>query len=124
MSNENIENVPPEDQQTKKKRGRPRKFAKNGTVIISASIERRQQEWLSEIAHLSVEESASKIVREALDLWYRVNVLGENIAAPERPRYRMLEPVDSANESPVATLEPEHPSFVLEDDDDYDYNWQ
>ncbi len=38
------------EQDQKKKRGRPRSFAKGSTVNISVIIETKQKEWLDEIA--------------------------------------------------------------------------
>ena len=73
------------EQEQKKKRGRPRSFAKGSTVNISVTIETRQKEWLDEIAASAPEESASKVVREALDLWYAVHKEGKSlVGAPSQ----------------------------------------
>ena len=89
------------EQDQKKKRGRPRSFAKGSTVNISVTIETRQKEWLDEIAASAPEESASKVVREALDLWYAVHKEGKSLVGA---------PLQS--------------SPWQDDADDFDYSWQ
>ena len=89
------------EQDQKKKRGRPRSFAKGSTVNISVTIETRQKEWLDEIAASAPEESASKVVREALDLWYAVYKEGKSLVGA-----------------------PSQSSPWQDDADDFDYSWQ
>ena len=89
------------EQDQKKKRGRPRSFAKGSTVNISVTIETRQKEWLDEIAASAPEESASKVVREALDLWYAVHKEGKSLVGA-----------------------PSQSSPWQDDTDDFDYSWQ
>ena len=89
------------EQDQKKKRGRPRSFAKGSTVNISVTIETRQKEWLDEIAASAPEESASKVVREALDLWYAVHKEGKSLVGA-----------------------PSQINPWQDDTDDFDYSWQ
>ena len=89
------------EQNQKKKRGRPRSFAKGSTVNISVTIETRQKEWLDEIAASAPEESASKVVREALDLWYAVHKEGKSLVGA-----------------------PSQSNPWQDDTDDFDYSWQ
>ena len=89
------------EQDQKKKRGRPRSFAKGSTVNISVTIETKQKEWLDEIAASAPEESASKVVREALDLWYAVHKEGKSLVSA-----------------------PSQISPWQDDTDDFDYSWQ
>lgn len=89
------------EQDQKKKRGRPRSFAKGSTVNISVTIETRQKEWLDEIAASAPEESASKVVREALDLWYAVHKEGKSLVGA-----------------------PSQSNPWQDDTDDFDYSWQ
>ena len=89
------------EQDQKKKRGRPRSFAKGSTVNISVTIETRQKEWLDEIAASAPEESASKVVREALDLWYAVHKEGKSLVGA-----------------------PSQINPWQDDADDFDYSWQ
>lgn len=98
-SHESSENSPQEP--PKRKRGRPRSFAEGSTIAISVSIEKRQKEWLDEVAASAPQESASKVVREALDLWYAVHKEGKTLVGP-------------AN---VA-------SSWTDEDDGFDYSWQ
>ena len=89
------------EQDQKKKRGRPRSFAKGSTVNISVTIETKQKEWLDEIAASAPEESASKVVREALDLWYAVYKEGKSLVGA-----------------------PSQSNPWQDDADDFDYSWQ
>lgn len=89
------------EQDQKKKRGRPRSFAKGSTVNISVTIETKQKEWLDEIAASAPEESASKVVREALDLWYAIHKEGKSLVGA-----------------------PSQSSPWQDDTDDFDYSWQ
>lgn len=92
----------PNDSPQKKKRGRPRSFRKGSTVNISVSIETRQKEWLDRVAASAPQESASKVVREALDLWYAVHEEGQTLV------------VGAAA----------HENYADDDRDDFDYSWQ
>jgi hypothetical protein len=60
----------------KRKRGRPRSFAAGTTTNICVNIETRQKELLEKITAGSPQENASKIVREALDLWFAAHAEG------------------------------------------------
>ena len=120
------ENLSPANN-SKPHRGRPRKFTYGGTVNISASIERRQQDWLQQIANSSANESVSGIIRDALDLWYRVHVEGQSVSSADQKHYFLGD---------VATLaqkwiedgwaEPSAPATLhTEDGDGYQfYDWQ
>lgn len=90
-----------EEQAPKKKRGRPRSFAENSTVKLTITIQESQKKWLDEQAGASPQESASNIVRQALDLWYEVNIAKTKVVgAPQlAPSWR-------------------------DDDDSFDYSWQ
>ena len=83
----------------KRKRGRPRSFAAGTTTNICVNIEVRQKELLEKITTGSPRENASKIVREALDLWFAAH--------------------EGNGDSKVA---PENASFSA-NNDDYDYGW-
>ncbi len=86
----------------KKKRGRPRSFAKGSTVNICVAIETQQKIWLDEVASSAPQESASKVVREALDLWYAVHKEGKTLVGGPSQR------TDWRGDA----------------DDDFDYSWQ
>lgn len=73
------------DLMPKKRRGRPRSFPQNSTVKLTVTVETRQKEWLDNLAAASPSESASNIVRQALDLWYAVNVEKTIIAGAPQP---------------------------------------
>ncbi len=90
----------PQNSTQKKKRGRPRSFQKGSIVNISVSIETRQKEWLDEVAASAPHESASKVVREALDLWYAVHKEGQTLVG--------------------ATVQN---NCTNDDADDFDYSW-
>ena len=97
---------PPTDEPTahrapKKKRGRPRSFAEGSLANICVSIEAEQKQWLDKVAASAPHESASKVVREALDLWYAVHKEGTVLT-------------HSLN----ATA-----SINIDEDDDFDYSW-
>lgn len=85
----------------KKKRGRPRSFAKGSLANICVSIEAEQKQWLDEVAASAPHESASKVVREALDLWYAVHKEGLVLTNP-------------SNTQAYSTTD---------EDDDFDYSW-
>lgn len=84
----------------KRKRGRPRSFAAGTTTNICVNIEVRQKELLEKITTGSPQENASKIVREALDLWFAAHAEGN---AHSR---------NALNSTPLGS-----------NNDDYDYGW-
>lgn len=53
-----------------RKVGRPRKNPEGKTCAIAVTITKQQRDWLDELTQKSPDVSMSKIVREALDLWY------------------------------------------------------
>lgn len=88
------------EQTPKRKRGRPRSFTEGSLANICVSIEAQQKQWLDEIAASAPHESASKVVREALDLWHAVH-----------------------KEGMVLTTAAAQHGELNGDDDDFDYSW-
>ena len=93
-----------EESKNKKKRGRPRTFEKGSTTNICVTIEKSQKEWLDEVAASAPQESISKVVREALDLWHAVHKEGKAIVG--LPSQESI-PNNGSNEF-----------------DDFDYSWK
>ena len=94
--------------------GRPRKFAKGSTSTLTVSIENRQREWLDAIAKSSPDESASRIVREALDLWHQVHIEHKGVEAYGQKQY-FLNPSEQSSTNYAVT--------ALDDNDDWHYDW-
>ena len=94
--------------------GRPRKFAEGSTSSITVSIEKRQREWLDAIAKSSPDESASRIVREALDLWHQVHVEPKGVDAFGQKQYYLNQSEQSRTGYAVTSLD---------DNDPWQYEW-
>ena len=61
-------------EETKRKVGRPKNRPDEGTCAIAVTISKEQRAWLDEAVRSSVDLSMSKVVRDALDLWKKVNI--------------------------------------------------